>query len=160
MPVAGRRLVTAASSGLPGTHTRADLPRQISPIISIVFNMLIIRIGLASDRSFLGAASNTAQGTWAAAASASIVDRAVRRRTDGTYAMKDLKVEITQVIEHDSEYTMVDTTSPAVRTRERDPRVLRDILDIDVEVDSGSQSPRSSMHRSPLEKAPVEDGLV
>lgn len=149
--------MTAASSGLPATHTRADLPRQISPIISIVFNMLIIRIGLASDRSFLAAGSNTAQGTWAAAASASIVDRAVRRRTDGTYAMKDLKVEITQVIENDSEYTMVDATSP-VRTRERDPRVLRDILDVDV--DSGSESPRSSVHRSPIEKAPVEDGSV
>lgn len=151
--------MTAAPSGLPATHTRAHLPRQISPIISIVFNMLIIRIGLASDRSFLAAASNTAQGTWAAAASASIADRAVRRRTDGTYAMKDLKVEITQVIENDSEYTMVDATSP-VRTRERNPRAVRDILDIDVEVDSGSESPRSSVHRSPLEKAPVDDGLV
>ncbi|KAL1943650.1 hypothetical protein VTO73DRAFT_4095 [Trametes versicolor] len=53
-----------------GVYVILDL---ISPIISIVFNMLIIRIGLASDRSFLAAGSNTAQGTWAAAASASIV---------------------------------------------------------------------------------------
>ena len=64
--------------------------------------MLIIRVGIASERSFGGGASGTNQGTWAAAVAS---ERAgLRRRQDSSYALKDLKVEITQVVEHDGEY--------------------------------------------------------
>ncbi|KAI0821754.1 hypothetical protein BC628DRAFT_1393411 [Trametes gibbosa] len=145
----------------------------ISPIISIVFNMLIIRIGLASDRSFLGVAAagvtGSTQATWAAAGSApTSIDRtAARRRTDATYAMKDLKVEITQVIENDAEYTMVDAASPggrSVRPRERrDTRVLRELqvdVNVDVDMESVSESPRSSVHDPGLDKLHVENPLV
>ncbi|KAH9895889.1 hypothetical protein C8Q73DRAFT_456158 [Cubamyces lactineus] len=86
---------------------------MISPIISIVYNMLIIRMGIASDRSIFGAGTNP--GTWAATGVS--VERSggpvgvgvgmgMRRRPDGTYEMKDLKVEITQVIEDDSDYVV------------------------------------------------------
>ena len=84
--------------------------RQISPIISIVFNMLIIRIGLANDRS-LGTSGTTNGGGgvgvgsgWGPAMTDRSGSAAVRRRADGTFEMRDLKVEITQVVEHDAEY--------------------------------------------------------
>lgn len=139
--------------------------------------MLIIRIGLASDRTFLGVAATavstgTAQATWAAAGSAlTSADRmAVRRRTDAAaYAMQDLKVEITQVIENDAEYTTADPKAQAgtrsVRSRERREvlRAVRPDLQVDVsvvDIESGTESPRSSVHDRSPEKRPVEDGLV
>ena len=72
---------------------------QISPIISIVFNMLIIRVGLAHDSS-LGASGSHGWST------AMMSDRGshLRRRLDGTFEMKDLSVEITQVVEDDSQF--------------------------------------------------------
>ncbi|PIL34446.1 hypothetical protein GSI_03222 [Ganoderma sinense ZZ0214-1] len=86
---------------------------MISPIISIVFNMLIIRIGLANDRS-LGTSGATSNGAAVSSAAwgAGATDRSahpgsgavMRRRADGTFEMRDLKVEITQVVEHDGEY--------------------------------------------------------
>ncbi|OSC98609.1 hypothetical protein PYCCODRAFT_1447350 [Trametes coccinea BRFM310] len=89
---------------------------MISPIISIVFNMLIIRMGLAGDRTVFGASTSaTAALPWQAGTSGSgwATDRsgvgavAIRRRTgEPRYEMKDLKVEITQVIEDDSEYAV------------------------------------------------------
>ncbi|KAI0702357.1 hypothetical protein C8T65DRAFT_579278 [Cerioporus squamosus] len=69
----------------------------ISPIISIVFNMLIIRVGMASELS----QTAPSQGTWAAALSERT---GLRRRLDGTFEMKDLEVKITRVVENDSEY--------------------------------------------------------
>ncbi|KAI0631505.1 hypothetical protein C8Q77DRAFT_141002 [Trametes polyzona] len=144
---------------------------MISPIISIVFNMLIIRIGLASGRSILALSTEATQPTWVAAGSAPTDTSRIavsRRRQDGTYAMKDLKVEITQVIENDADYTMVDPSSPvrfrehsrersrgAARTPRREPR--RDLV---VEVDSGSESPVSSFGNSPIEKPPMRDDML
>ncbi|KAJ8497015.1 hypothetical protein ONZ51_g764 [Trametes cubensis] len=93
-----------------GVYVLLDM---ISPIISIVFNMLIIRMGIASDRSIFGASTNP--GTWAATGVSVersggppgvAVGMGMRRRPDGTYEMKDLKVEITQVIEDDSDYVV------------------------------------------------------
>ncbi|KAI0632706.1 hypothetical protein C8Q77DRAFT_1262323 [Trametes polyzona] len=148
---------------------------MISPIISIVFNMLIIRVGLASERNALAAAADgTTHGTWAAAGTGSgsgagSVDRVViaaaaaagvRRRADGTLGMRDLKVEITQVIENDSEYTMVVPPSPVTFTPLSDgarrdgrlPGVVRDL-----ELDSNLNTPRSSVTPSPIEKPPIHD---
>ena len=79
--------------------------------------MLIIRIGLANDRS-LGTSGATSNGAivpsaWGAGVavggatdhrSAANPAVAMRRRADGTFEMRDLKVEITQVVEHDGEY--------------------------------------------------------
>ncbi|KAI0773176.1 hypothetical protein BD413DRAFT_656572 [Trametes elegans] len=134
---------------------------MISPIISIVFNMLIIRMGIASDRSVLAAA--TYPGSWGGAGSlergsgggggvggagvGGVGGAVVRRRADGTYEMKDLKVEITQVIEDDSEYTAVDTVgtpggalSPHLRAR------------LDSDGDDGD-SRSSSVHEKPEKEA-------
>ncbi|KAI1782844.1 hypothetical protein LXA43DRAFT_1137185 [Ganoderma leucocontextum] len=85
-----------------GVYVLLDM---ISPIISIVFNMLIIRIGLANDRSLgtSGTTNGVASG-WGAVVSDRSANPAVRRRPDGTFAMRDLKVEITQVVENDAEY--------------------------------------------------------
>ncbi|KAI0755811.1 hypothetical protein C8Q74DRAFT_324079 [Fomes fomentarius] len=93
-----------------GVYVLLDM---ISPIISIVFNMLIIRVGLASERS-LGGTTTTPQGTWAAAVSSSSQRSGPRRRHHGigmgigasfAMQMQDLKVEITQVVEEDSDYS-------------------------------------------------------
>ncbi|KAI0354371.1 hypothetical protein OH77DRAFT_1521667 [Trametes cingulata] len=111
----------------------------ISPIISIVFNMLIIRMRLASDRSLFG--GNTNQPTWGAA-SASIERNGVRRRPDGTYEMRDFKVEITQVIENDSEYTVVESNPIS-------PRVIS--------VQEEEDSPRSSVLKEMSEKRHIEN---
>ncbi|KAI0643304.1 hypothetical protein C8Q79DRAFT_1012601 [Trametes meyenii] len=113
---------------------------MISPIISIVFNMLIIRIGMANDRTLLGTSTN--QSAWAAAAVSVERASAARRRADGTYEMKDLKVEITQVIEDDSDYAVV-RPGTAITTR-------------DVDEDP---SPRSSTHDVP-EKTEVDRVFV
>ncbi|KAM5540165.1 hypothetical protein V8D89_006305 [Ganoderma adspersum] len=87
---------------------------MISPIISIVFNMLIIRIGLAKDSSFASSGTNNAgisASGWAGAfanrthsGSAAVA----RRRADGSFEMRDLKVEITQVVEDDAEEYVSD----------------------------------------------------
>ncbi|TBU45887.1 hypothetical protein BD309DRAFT_955294 [Dichomitus squalens] len=79
-----------------GVYVLLDM---ISPIISIVFNMLIIRVGLAHDSSF-GTSGTNGWGT------AMMSDRGshLRRRLEGTFEMKDLRVEITQVVEEDFQY--------------------------------------------------------
>ncbi|KAI0370681.1 hypothetical protein BV20DRAFT_1071393 [Pilatotrama ljubarskyi] len=121
-----------------GVYVLLDI---ISPIISIVFNMLIIRMRLASDRSLFGGATN--QATWGAA-SASIERNGIRRRPDGTYEMHDFKVEITQVIENDSEYTVVESNPIS-------PRV------INVVREDEEDSPRSSVLKEMSEKRRVEN---
>ena len=72
--------------------------------------MLIIPIGLARDPSFGSSGANnpsiSASG-WAGAfadRSRSVVGGGRRRGPDGSFEMRDLKVEITQVVEHDGEY--------------------------------------------------------
>ena len=64
--------------------------------------MLIIRIGIANDRVYgVSNTGGTNQGSsWRDASRAA----SKRRRTDGSYVMQDLKVEITQVVEDDSQF--------------------------------------------------------
>ena len=64
--------------------------------------MLIIRIGIANDRLYgVSNTGGTNQGSsWRDASRAA----SKRRRTDGSYVMQDLKVEITQVVEDDSQF--------------------------------------------------------
>ncbi|KAH9933985.1 uncharacterized protein BXZ73DRAFT_45914 [Epithele typhae] len=80
----------------PGVYVILDM---ISPIISIVFYMLIIRVGLAGERarSSNNDSSTHRNTTWPSSGRGA-------RRTDGSYVMQDLKVEITQVIEDDSDF--------------------------------------------------------
>ncbi|KAI1782852.1 hypothetical protein LXA43DRAFT_386938 [Ganoderma leucocontextum] len=87
---------------------------MISPIIAIVFNMLIIRIGLAKHPSFPSSGMNNAgvsASDWAAALAERSHSGGVRRRQDGSLEMRDLKVEITQVIERETEYGGSDMVS-------------------------------------------------
>ncbi|KAM5540155.1 hypothetical protein V8D89_006295 [Ganoderma adspersum] len=122
---------------------------MISPIISIVFNMLIIRIGLAHDRS-LGTSGATSNGGvvpsgWVAAGATDHRSAnpavAMRRRADGTFEMRDLKVEITQVVEHDGEYG----SELAASEVDADADVKRAVpLDVDVEAGSYGQQGKAA----------------
>ncbi|KAI0739381.1 hypothetical protein C8Q80DRAFT_1111581 [Daedaleopsis nitida] len=135
-----------------GVYILLDL---ISPIISIVFNMLIIRIGIASERSFGGGASDTNQGTWAAAVASERVG--LRRRQDSSYALKDLKVEITQVVEDDSEYMR----SPQDADTDADagsPVSLSGISFARPEAHAGYKGAPLGMSSVDLEKLPSETG--
>ena len=71
--------------------------------------MLIIRVGIVSERSMGGGTNPGGTSGWAAAVTSERSGVGVRRRQDGSYAMKDLKVEITQVVEDDSEYEPGDS---------------------------------------------------
>ncbi|KAI8977818.1 hypothetical protein BD414DRAFT_445877 [Trametes punicea] len=156
-----------------GVYVMLDM---ISPIISIVYNMLIIRMGLAGDRAIfgnggggLGGGTGTAGLPWQAGTSGSGwggersgAGLTVRRRADGSrYEMTDLKVEITQVIEDDSEYAV---TGPhhvggaplpvAVGTlTTHDIRVMRSAADEDDALEGSS--PHSSFHERQEKAVPV-----
>ncbi|KAI9058981.1 hypothetical protein FKP32DRAFT_1614473 [Trametes sanguinea] len=155
-----------------GVYIMLDM---ISPIISIVFNMLIIRMGLAGDRTVFGASTSaTAALPWQAGTSGSgwATDRsgggavAIRRRTgEPRYEMKDLKVEITQVIEDDSDYAVtghagsqqhhVQVGAGALGMNmgsvgARELRVMRGPGDEEEELEG--TSPNSSFHEAQLQE--------
>ncbi|KAH9934014.1 uncharacterized protein BXZ73DRAFT_46154 [Epithele typhae] len=80
----------------PGVYVILDM---ISPIISIVFYMLTIRTGLAGGRALSSNKdpSTHPSTTWPSSGRGA-------HRTDGSYIMQDLKVEITQVTDDNSDY--------------------------------------------------------
>ncbi|KAI0325773.1 hypothetical protein GY45DRAFT_1260319 [Cubamyces sp. BRFM 1775] len=151
-----------------GVYVLLDM---ISPIISIVFNMLIIRMGLSGDRSIFGA--NTNPSTWAATGvsversggpAGVAVGMGMRRRPDGTFEMQDLKVEITQVIEDDSDYVVTGDPTVSVSAIPLDPRrnaSLRGGMVLTGRDDEES-SPTWSFHDSDRSEKPLSDhhGLV
>ena len=94
--------------------------------------MLIIRVGLASNHSLpsaLGGGTGASAGgptggasrSWPASSGLSGSRGGVRRRTDGSYVMQDLKVEITQVVEDDSGYRARDGGSGALKRADASP---------------------------------------
>ena len=138
-------------------------PTQISPIISIVFNMLIIRIGLARDPSFGSSSANnpsiSASG-WAGAfadRSRSVVGGGRRRGPDGSFEMRDLKVEITQVVEDDADYstsgTELRSTAPVALTR-------ADLRPEPVDLEIGEEEDESSKGSFGLQGSSKPGGAV
>ncbi|KAI0700197.1 hypothetical protein BC835DRAFT_1221431, partial [Cytidiella melzeri] len=95
----------------PGVYVLLDM---ISPIISIVYNMIIIRVGLTSDR-ILGGSSASGAHESGSAPSSPRTERHARRsngegpvhlgwfRGSGGHEMKSLAVEITQYSETDGD---------------------------------------------------------
>ncbi|KAI0655014.1 hypothetical protein C8Q70DRAFT_457848 [Cubamyces menziesii] len=81
----------------------------LSPIISIVFNMIIVRIGLASDRRIVRAGPTTVTQLSSFAAAVPAEARARRRGTlDTSYELKDITVDITQFLETTSGFAQDD----------------------------------------------------
>ena len=79
---------------------------QISPIISIVFNMITVRVGIASERR-LPAIGTIAYQT-AVESSDDHVDRQARgRRENAGYEMKSITVEISRFLETDADSSSV-----------------------------------------------------
>lgn len=106
----------------PGVYVLLDM---ISPIICIVFNMIIIRVGFATDRR-LPVVNTTVQGT---TIDPSSQNGNVRVRPSSSYPansrfeMKSLAVEITQYIETDA-----DTSSVADIERKSNSRLIDDTV--------------------------------
>ena len=115
--------------------------------------MLIIRVGIATDRSLNGGGTTNQGTSWAAGA---VSDRS-RRRQDGSYAMKDLKVEITQVVEDDADYstsgTELRSTAPVALTR-------ADLRPEPVDLEIGEEEDESSKGSFGLQGSSKPGGAV
>ncbi|EJC99742.1 uncharacterized protein FOMMEDRAFT_170331 [Fomitiporia mediterranea MF3/22] len=102
--------------GNPGSYILLDM---VSPIISIVFNLLIIRVAFASDRSLPVVGSTIHQGTTVELSGGENRSSRLRRlRPSPSNQMKSLTVEITQFFETD-----VDASSDAAMDHRYNERV-------------------------------------
>ncbi|CDO73859.1 hypothetical protein BN946_scf185016.g16 [Trametes cinnabarina] len=98
--------------GSNGVYVVLDM---ISPIISIVFNMIIVRVGLAADGALIPEPAKPVQPpTQDGSRAMPAVRRMFRRQTDTDLEMRDINitVEIAQFVHEDTESRSSQTDEP------------------------------------------------